>query len=570
MRRVVSCLLAGIVTVALLASVRVISRHEQALRDDEVNQQRAMVYELLPGRSLSVPLDADVEAVRVVAHGFSAGALRQSAGSARLRLEVSGPSGSRAESVTLPLTAKEPQASSEDGELHAGDRNTLNVDTSDATPGTLRLTLDDVLGAEGLLVRFYCREALDTAGVRTRHANLGARERERLARRAGQLDWVDLEPEARTALLAVRWAKLAALPDPERALTSHVLTLQKPNARGQDAANQTPAADGEGSAPPASQPESVDFTRATPERPVVVEADESPLVLRLSARIPLQPGSQPEQLLLLVRIEAPRFPPKNQRFEAVVAVAANDRYRPGGVITPANAALPSERALFHVLVPAFGRVTLGPATGVVDLSLSELDPRADPRPTRTPEGATEGARWKGFVARRPSNFGLFPATARGSLRIVPPAPAALAAARSFDASLKRVRVERPKAAITLEHANRLYVAGSSSLNVDVPLAGTVLSLSLFSESDVEVVALIDEGSPRRRTSGYPRFVSTARSSRFRGDATFGIVLGDDLEPGTHHVSLRYDRSVKVWLHVPWSGHSRKPQESAWISGDLEP
>jgi hypothetical protein len=135
-------------------------------------------------------------------------------------------------------------------------------------------------------------------------------------------------------------------------------------------------------------------------------------------------------------------------------------------------------------------------------------------------------------------------------------------------AFKPARVQRPLAA-TLEHDDRKYVA-VSSLSLQVPEGGAILPLRLFSKSEVDVDVLVDGGSPRRRTSGAPRHVTTSRHVRVDGDARLSLRLGDDLEPGTHTVSLRYDRRVQIWLSAPWRGQPRKPLESEWIAGDMDP
>jgi hypothetical protein len=52
-----------------------------------------------------------------------------------------------------------------------------------------------------------------------------------------------------------------------------------------------------------------------------------------------------------------------------------------------------------------------------------------------------------------------------------------------------------------------------------------------------------------------------------------VVLGDDLEPGTHVLTFTPPPGKKAWVHLPWMIHPRKPgsppPDPHWIDGDLD-
>ncbi len=539
--RALGLLLGGLATFAVLAAIPTIARREQGLLADEPSLGRAMMYELMPGKALSIPLDASVDVARVVARGFVRRGVARP-GSAIVSIQLRGANGSRREQLTLPLASREPSSHSEDGEVTAGDRTAVNVDTSSIGTGSLTLTLDELHGADGLLVRFYAREVLDSARLDQRRRELSARERRQLARHGGNVDWPDLEPEARATLLSTRYRKLAALPDPERALVLRVLALAADTG---GVANEPP--EGEPSfdiADPAEQAcDKVTATRLTPEHGFVVNADDAPLVLRLRARRPNEVSTESRPARLRVEISAPNAASRTFGVEA-------------------------GQKPFHVLVPALGRAAVTPEVEALDVSLSELDPQATPRPLHLLGGAEVEA-WRGFVARRPSNFAAFGPEQKSALACEEPRPTPVTATRPFDSSLERARPVRPRASAVLEHDQRLYASGTTPLTIEVPRSGAVVPLKFFSNEEVEVVVVVDGGEPRRRALGVPRFVTTARTLKFRGDAALGIVLGDDLRPGRHVVSLRYADGAKVWLRAPWR-HTHAPLESAWLAGELDP
>lgn len=539
--RAVPLTLSALAVVMVLLAVPAVARHEQTLRDSDTAQERAVMYELLSGRTLRIPIDAGTDVARLVARGF--GKQRPSdRGSATLRVTLQGPQTSRTEEMKLTLTTHDQGIPSEDGEVMVGDRTTLNIDTADVGPGVLAVTLDELSGAEGLLVRSYLRSPLDDAQAQARRNQLGAHGREHLARRAGELDWADLAPETRAALLRTRWSKIAALPDAVGPLVSRVLSSPAPTAsrpatrQAQPEPEHAEVPESEQASPRAA----VDAIHLTPERELLIEADETPLVLRLRAALP-----DTEQAREPVRLR-------------VVIGASGSASQVFAVSGP--------RA--HVLVPPHARASITADGDAAEVALFELDPQAPPRPLRGSENASAEP-WRGFVPRKPSNFAMFEANAKGQLWLDEASSAAPVRQR-LDPTLPRARVARPRSYATLKHGEQLYVEGRAQLSVDVPSSGTVLALRLFSSAEAEVTVLIDGEAPRRRLLGVPRFITTARRLRFRGEAAFGLVLGDDLAAGRHVVSLRYPAGVKLWLHAPWQGHSHRPEPSAWLSAEAEP
>jgi hypothetical protein len=209
---VVPLLLAGVV-----ATVRAVAREERLLSAEGARARRVVTYRLGPGGVVKVPIERGSEVVRVVVHAIrrarSAEATRGQgapAPVARLAFAARGARGETTEELALPLPVTADRARAEEADLWVGDPLSFNLDVHAVGEGALSATLLGLDGADAIAVRFYRRDALDdeAASAATRPQ---ANERRHLAVRAGELGFLDVDPEEQRALLGTRWRKLSAL-----------------------------------------------------------------------------------------------------------------------------------------------------------------------------------------------------------------------------------------------------------------------------------------------------------------------------------------------------------------------
>jgi hypothetical protein len=311
----------------------------------------------------------------------------------------------------------------------------------------------------------------------------------------------------------------------------------------------------------------VEYDRATPNRPVIVQAGSSPLSLRVQVRRPLsKANTNPAWITLATTIDLRGTQVTTSSLVAQVPPSELDRYDGD----PADL-VPSERAVTYVLVPAGGRATLRPADGTLDLSVAELDPQVSPEPLASGRG--EGTLLEGpqpaqaFIPRRPSNRAEFEPASHGSVRVVnrswSPEPGG-------DRRLAVVHLRRPWGQITQKHDTRAFVPATTPLYVDVPSGGPVaMPFTLFSKDPTSVLVLVDGGRPIRRAAGTATAMTVSRFVPVEGETRAALVLGDDLSPGTHTLSFR-TKGGAAWVHVPWVQGPSLPAETGWISGDFQP
>lgn len=330
--------------------------------------------------------------------------------------------------------------------------------------------------------------------------------------------------------------------------------------------------------------------RTQKDRPLVVKAGAEPLVLRISARRPVPRNALETFSIVLdatispaegsfqnVSVGKPPVPAAGQSLmlHADRLRAVYDRYdgrEPG--------AAPTTSAVFHLLVPAQGTLTLTPTDGQVDISLAELDPDAPPRPVPAyaadkpwPKVQKVGdADWGGYVSRRPSNFTAFESIADG--RVIVRIPHRLVPIKEPQTKAPEFRVKRPEASDTLTRNKRLFDPTTVEFEIEVP-PGEAMTLPVraFAHEKLDLVAKIDGVAIRRRTIGAAERVSTARKFTVEDEIRTVVVLGDDLTPGKHILTFEPPPGKKAWVHLPWTAKPRlpgaPPPDPHWIEGDLE-
>jgi hypothetical protein len=624
-------------------SLREVARGERALAAQSTRAARIVTYSLSPGEQLRVPIEPATDVLRVVMHALRASTLAPAPHAVRMTASIHGTAVTRTETLTFSAPGTQGRAKLEQADGVVGDPVAVNIDVRGVGVGELTLRLEALEGADGLQLRLYRRESISPNEALQRHGSLDAHKRERLARRAGQLDWTDLDETTRSALVSARWKKIGAVADAEHQPQFRVITLAPaptptaaievnqplavfelnraaqaallvagPNTlvvrtregrptplsatlRARDGAQRVVTGAGEltlnvaageqlgvelsspmtetialyaTDASHVELPSTLTCYRTTAERRALVVAGASALVLRVTARLPVDRTLEaPSELALTLATDDAAGHTTRETRRANVTRSLFDRYT-GWSAEYA----PSERAVFYVLVPARGRVLLGPPTGMLDLSLAELDPDAPPRPAKTFAVAAERApsdidpvAWEGFVARRPTNAGAFDPLTAGTLRIARRfaalAPATLASA---------LRIERSRAKGAIHRHRWLFEPASATLHFDVQAhQPALLRLRFYAEQPTQVEARIDLATPRRSAAGSATHITTARTLHIDGEVQASLLLGDDLAPGRHTLSFVADRPL--FVHLPWTRSARrKPQASAWVLGDFAP
>lgn len=326
--------------------------------------------------------------------------------------------------------------------------------------------------------------------------------------------------------------------------------------------------------------------RAQKDRPLIVRAGAEPLILRVSARRPV-PRNAVETFSVVLdatitggegfQTVAVDKPAENQSvmLRAERGRSPYDRYD-----GREPAAAPTNSAVFHVLVPAKGTLTLTPADGPVDISLGELDPSAPPRPVAAypadkpwPKVQKVGdVDWGGYIARRPSNYATFEAASdgRSTVRI----PHRLVPIKEPETKAPAFRIKRPEASEAITRNKRLFDPTTVQFEIDVPGGESlVIPVRAFAHEKLDLVAEIDGKSVERRTSGAAERVTTARKFTVEDEVRTVVVLGDDLTPGKHILTFTPPAGKKAWVHLPWTAKPRlpgaPPPDPHWIEGDLE-
>ncbi|MEO6420381.1 MAG: hypothetical protein ABIP39_13275, partial [Polyangiaceae bacterium] len=211
--------------IGLLFAVREIARIERTLTAEGALARRVVVYEVLPGKEFRVPMEPDTEVFRFVVHLLRRGPISPESHLVKMAVTVRGANGSRIEDLTFAAPWTTERVKPEDPGIVVGDPVGVNVEVTGLGTGDVTLALKDVEGADGLLVRVYRREAIKTSDAIRRRESIEASKREHLARRAGEIDWTDLDENEHSQLLAARWRKVAVLSDSGHELTSRAIAL---------------------------------------------------------------------------------------------------------------------------------------------------------------------------------------------------------------------------------------------------------------------------------------------------------------------------------------------------------
>lgn len=287
-------------------------------------------------------------------------------------------------------------------------------------------------------------------------------------------------------------------------------------------------------------------------RPAVVAAGAAPIVVRISARVPMPRGG-PQTAMLSLTASVSGASPK--KIDVPVTRSTVDRYEGIG---PALG--PSEPKTFYVVVPALGAATIE-SDAEVDLVFAELAPD----PPRVPLGHSTGAparlRMRGtagsgaFVPRRPSNAHEMTKEPLHIARSVEPVTV-----RELP---RTVKIRRPRHLASNAEGNETFVEGSEVV-LEVMTPGRPLSVPVRVKATQPIAVTVRAlDGPLRRTPGVYERVTLEREIA-AGDSRAVFVLGEDLAPGQKLVELR--SSAPFSLHVPWE------QEGTprWAEGDFEP
>ena len=314
--------------------------------------------------------------------------------------------------------------------------------------------------------------------------------------------------------------------------------------------------------------------RTTPQRPAIVTAGSAPILLRVAARRPVPRNAKEEATITLdATIAAPGSNPETALLRAQRPRSIYDRY---DAKAPVDA--PTTSAVFHLLIPAGATATLTPEGSPLDLSLSELDPSATPRPVMSyaadasPPKTTKigDVDWGGYVPRRPSNVASFDPSARMLLRL----PHRLVARTESPTKAPSFRVKRPDAGDTIVINKKTFDPSTVTFEIDVPSGeALVLPVRIFSKEPLDVIARVDGEIPDRRLEGTAERITTARKIAVKDEVRSIVVLGDDLAPGTHMLTFTPPPGKLAWIHLPWEPKPRlpgsPPPDPHWIEGDLE-
>ncbi|MGZ3422916.1 MAG: hypothetical protein ACXVEE_33960, partial [Polyangiales bacterium] len=316
--------------------------------------------------------------------------------------------------------------------------------------------------------------------------------------------------------------------------------------------------------------------RSTKERPYVVTGGASPTIVRVSARRPVSRGEVGESSIILdATITGDGIAQESVMLRASRARSLFDRY---DLVKGSDA--PTQSAVFHLVLPPHGTLTLTPVEGPIDLSVAELDPDAKPRPTRVVPAngpfpkvqKTGDVEWGGYVMRKPTNHDAFHGDANGHLllrvphRFVPvlePEPKA----PSF-------RIKRPDAAEIITRHGQTFDPSTVTFEIEVPMGeALVLPVRIFTQEKMDVIAKIDGDVPDRKAQGVAERVTTPRLMTVNDEVRSIVVLGDDLPPGKHFLTFVPPPGKKAWIHLPWVAKPHlpgsPPREPHWIEGDLE-
>jgi hypothetical protein len=230
-RRYLGALVAiPLLVVTAYFAVRRLASLEEMLAAEGERAARVVVYELASGFELHAPIEPKTDVMRFVVHAYRRGAdLELSPRRARVRIAIAGERAQRTERFDVEPPGERTRVTAGEEGLSLGDPASFDVDVHDTGPGELALTLEEVNGADGLLVRVYRREQLSPAETALRGATLDRVRKDQLARWAWETGWDELTRSEQQAILGTRWHRLGALRGTGRDLRS-IAIAQAPHA----------------------------------------------------------------------------------------------------------------------------------------------------------------------------------------------------------------------------------------------------------------------------------------------------------------------------------------------------
>jgi hypothetical protein len=317
--------------------------------------------------------------------------------------------------------------------------------------------------------------------------------------------------------------------------------------------------------------------RATTTRPIVIDGEGANRVIRVAARRSVPRGwTAPVALDLTAAFTTAGT---NARLgfplHGNVAPSTFDRFT--GDITSASEA-PTQKLVTHALLSPGKTVTFVPGPDPVDIALGELDPDAAPRMSEArPIGAplpianANDETWAGFLPRRPTNAAQFGVDESHLVRI----------ARRIVPYVKTpehaiTRVSNPPKDVRMVDNRAYEKAGDEPYVIQTDGDAHWLTLRFIADAPCDVTARIDGGKPRRKLEGLAQHVTVTHSIHVpQGESAAVVVLGDDLDVGTHELTLQVAPGT-AWVHVPWirprkAKKQTTPQNTApkWVGGDFD-
>src|SRR5207244_4159653 len=161
------------VVYAIQRGVREIATIEHTLAEEGTAAARVISYELAVNKEITYPVEPGSEILRVVIHPFKLGAPLPTAPLvAKVRVNVNAGSRPITETFSVPLSSVATRVRAEDAALYVGDPSTFDVDLVGRNEGDVRIMLEALDGADGLLVRSYVRQALDKSEAERRGQKL--------------------------------------------------------------------------------------------------------------------------------------------------------------------------------------------------------------------------------------------------------------------------------------------------------------------------------------------------------------------------------------------------------------
>jgi hypothetical protein len=316
--------------------------------------------------------------------------------------------------------------------------------------------------------------------------------------------------------------------------------------------------------------------RATPDRPIVVESPDADRLLRVSLRTPIDRRDvRPAHVAVSVSVVPVDGKPVTRTFAADRARSRVDRY---DELDPVDA--PSESATFFVSTPRGSSVRITPIDRTpVDVSLGELDtthgaePLAVRKMNAPPPTVVVPPEESPFVARRPSNVGVFDADARKTLRMAdwyPPAPPPRTVAVGH---VKHNDIDR------VDRAGKPFEGISKPFEIETD-ARRPLYLPIVAWSDRPTTITIElEGQPTERRAAVLEHFTRARTMSVGPDEMHAaFVVGEDVPPGSLRLRIKPvvdldapatsdSHAARVLVHLPWV--SRRAFGPRWLAGDFE-